>query len=65
MGIASVVINENHAPVVFEPESLTRDPHDRLSLVLCNVEGLRLLRMNGRWSASSLPLLNETDRGRT
>ena len=43
LGIAIVPINEHHALAAVEPEPKTRDPFDRMLLVQCQIEGLRLV----------------------
>ena len=46
VGIGLLAINEHHVLAGVEPESLTRDPFDRLLLAQCQVEGLRLVTVD-------------------
>jgi PIN domain nuclease of toxin-antitoxin system len=41
LGVRIVAIDERHALAAVEPESMTRDPFDRMLLTQCQVEGLR------------------------
>jgi PIN domain nuclease of toxin-antitoxin system len=46
LGVRILSINDGHALASVEAEPATRDPFDRMLLVQCRVEGLRLLTMD-------------------
>ncbi|MGH6796992.1 MAG: type II toxin-antitoxin system VapC family toxin [Roseiarcus sp.] len=54
LGVKIVAIDARHALASVEPEPATRDPFDRMLLAQCQVEGLRLVTIDG--SLASHPL---------
>ena len=54
LGIKIVGIDERHALASVEPEPKTRDPFDRMLLAQCQIEGLKLLTIDGALAAHPL-----------
>jgi PIN domain nuclease of toxin-antitoxin system len=46
LGVSIVPIDERHALAAVDPEPTTRDPFDRILLVQCQVEGMRLVTVD-------------------
>lgn len=46
LGIQIVPINEHHALAAVDPEPTTRDPFDRMLLVQCQIENLKLVTLD-------------------